>query len=263
LNALANAGVLANLIASLPGPYMLPYLDFPTFRANEPGFAADKDDPLLDYPLMAADGANPIDPYAPPPPPPQRAWYPVWVNQAELQNARTQNRALAAPLPTAVAAKFHNFRGIQTTNDGIVLQGTVNGAKWTPINPDTFDPSDEANSPIQDKNGRGDDTIPAWSARLLTTPSQNVHTFKEPIMHMEMMANPSILAALQALIEPGATVAQPPRAFPPVSSVTSKEAREWLQNLISNPPPDLKTVIRNAAVTDDRARRIFADLLKR
>jgi hypothetical protein len=61
LNALANPGALANLIASLPSPYMLPYLDFPTFRANESGFAADKDDPLLNYPLMAADGANPID----------------------------------------------------------------------------------------------------------------------------------------------------------------------------------------------------------
>jgi hypothetical protein len=158
-------------IPLFPGPFVYPFLDEETFNnsANHGALAsADDECPLPDYPSIdavnehvRADADNPQTHGS-------RIRYPgrTGFNRSELEYAKRQFQQLASPMNPTLLTKFHNIRGVRTKRDGEPLRNTVGSLTWDWM--ENFDASDQ--SPIDNKPALvpGDDTQPAWTARLAT-----------------------------------------------------------------------------------------------
>jgi pimeloyl-ACP methyl ester carboxylesterase len=165
------------VIASLPGVYVLPYLDRHTFQINQAALAGDPDYPLNAYPSHdLANGTLKVDPFSP-----GTHRYPqnIGFRMNELHHAINTYRKIAQGPHVQYASRFFNIRGIQSppkTTPGSVSWGLLTG----PNNPNT--------SPIgTGPGGKGDGTLPAWSTRLVTLPIKQVVPVLGDIDHMFMM----------------------------------------------------------------------------
>lgn len=267
-----SRSTMAAIIASLRGPYELMFMPHATWVRDQVVLAADNY-PLLAYPSMdAAIPTLPTDPYDPVGAG-GKVRYPTasWFQSGELAAARTLLQAVTAPLPAATAAKTHNWRGVRTAG-AATLKDTVWSQSWQLVAPG-FNPDTDPD-PITDHVGPGDDTIPAWSARLASTPQKNLFTFQGDLHHMFMMENIKVLAKLQELIGP------PLMAFaidvPPVEhQVASREKALAFLKTIRIPPVMARSdeemarhvgqVLRETepAILRGVIRRFMADVLKR
>ena len=181
---------VVKVIASLPGVYVLPYLDQPTFQLNGAALGADPDYPLNAYPSHDfSNGAMDVDPFDP-----GTNRYPqnIGFSMNELQYARNTYQKVAAGPDAQYTNRFFNIRGIQAppkTTPGSVSWRLLTG----PNNPN--------NSPIGTGPGTpGDGTLPAWSTRLVTLPTGQVLPVEGDITHMFMMEEDAThLAIAQAL----------------------------------------------------------------
>jgi hypothetical protein len=195
LTAFYTKKQLAEDIGSMLGPYVLMFLDEATYNAAQPQLSADPDYPLTAYPSVdAANAALRVDPYNA-----GANRYPDggWVLPAAITSAAATRVGLAAALPPSVRAKFFNIRGVQT-EFGKAIDDTIVGQTWQQI-ASGFDP-DTGTDPIVSRLGPGDDTIPAWSARLVDTPVANVVTITDNVEHVTLMDNPAVLSAIEDLI---------------------------------------------------------------
>ena len=209
LNAIYGKMAMAQLIASMRGGYALLFTDLATFLRDRAALQADLDYPPPTYPCVDLTTGNPIDPYAPDTQP-GKFRYPTgngnWFLWNELPIANMVRQQITAPLPDEINAKFYNFRGVQTDGEAPVNETAV-ALSWDWVNPG-FNPDTDA-SPLADVLGIGDDTIPAWSARLVSTPPANVATVlgdKDDLNHMFLMEQPAILLGLGGLVAPGQTI---------------------------------------------------------
>ncbi len=174
LNGLGKLNVI-KVITSLPACYTLSYLDRATYLANQTALANDPNFPLMSYPSNDAQNpAQPVDPFNPGP---QR--YPTNTNfqMAELAHALLIYQQLVAPL-AQYADRFYNIRGVQTSDQ------TIGGIGWDVV------PGVVPNvSPISDQPPPtpGDNTQPAWTARLVSLPPGQCKTVQGAIDHMFMM----------------------------------------------------------------------------
>lgn len=210
-------------IASLPGVYILPYLDHHTFQNNKAALAADPDYPLHTYPSHDfANGTLSIDPFSP-----GAHRYPqnIGFMMGELGHGLTTYRKVAhKPLPQYID-RFFNIRGIQSapqTTPGSVSWGLLTG----PNNPNT--------SPIGTGPGTpGDGTLPAWSTRLVTLPSDQVIPIVGDITHMFLMEEDALHQALAGVLagEDVQMMAKPSPSSPPVQPATREEVFEFLREL--------------------------------
>jgi len=196
LNPFYGKREMASIIGSMQGPYALFFLDLATYQQNQAALANDPY-PLSAYPSLDSANANlEADPYNP-----KRNGHQMrypdggWFDElGELKHAQLIRAQIAAPLPPAVNAKFFNIRAVQKDPFGRVLAATIWSQTWKWINPG-FDPNTDGD-PICSFNGPGDDTVPAWSARLLSTPKDNVITLEGLVEHMTLMDNPIMLQHL-------------------------------------------------------------------
>jgi pimeloyl-ACP methyl ester carboxylesterase len=200
--------VVTEIISSLPAGYELLFLDWPTYNANQYAFAHDPEGyNLTSYPIVDRNSGKPADPYNPVPgkpvgPPPALVRYlPNYGFDWDLlASGHTAAQQIAQPLDPSVAPRFWNIRGVQTSN-GKKIAGTVVRQTWL-LSPNKFNPTTSAD-PIGDRKGSGDDTLPAWSTRLLGNP--NVRTVAaDDIDHMEMMNLAEVQKAIAAIMFPGA-----------------------------------------------------------
>jgi hypothetical protein len=195
--------VTTRIISSMPGLYEYLYLDYPTYLANQWEFANDPDGyNLTEYPSMDRyDQAEVADPYDPQPGADGTLRYPLkygfessLLYKANMV-ARTVSRAITDP---AIAGKFHNIRGVQSSN-GQVVNSTAVSISWERVPPE-FDPDNDPD-PIEDKKGPGDGTQPAWTARLLGLPAGHVITIVgDEIEHTMMMDLPRVQRKIAELI---------------------------------------------------------------
>jgi len=166
---------MIKVISSLPGGYVLPYLDYQTFQTNQLALGLDPNYPLASYPSTDAGNGQPVDPFNPGP---NRYPSTTGFDLTELSHALTIYRQIAAP-PPAYANRFFNIRGIQSptgSTTGSITWGLLTG----PLNPHA--------SPVGLGPGRpGDDTQPAWSARLVTLGGAQVVPVTGTIDHMTIM----------------------------------------------------------------------------
>ena len=210
---------IMEVVASLPSLYTLHYLDEATYReqATQSGLALDPAFPIASYPSMDATIATlRADPYNPKTNG-SLVRYPTMTgfDLAELDYARLQAQQLVASMPANLAEKFYNIRGVRTQSDQQTPTSSTQGAttwNWVPTSFDSTDPS-----PIMDGDSvPGDDTQPAWSARLATNaPARCITVKASDISHMMIMKHPRVLDALGSiLLAPGAAM-NPPVPPPP------------------------------------------------
>jgi pimeloyl-ACP methyl ester carboxylesterase len=176
LNHLGKQQVI-EAIASFPGCYVLPYLDGPTFQANQVALGGDPDCKLNAYPSHDfANGTQMVDPFNPGP---NRYPQNIGFSMNELQHALQTYQKIAAGPQAQYAGRFFNIRGIQSppmTTPGSISWRVLTG----PNNPNT--------SPIgTGPGGKGDGTLPAWSTRLVTLPGSQVVRVLGYFDHMFMM----------------------------------------------------------------------------
>jgi len=271
---------MLGVIASLPSLYTLHYLDEATFRdrATQAGLALDPEFPLTSYPSM--DATIPTvraDPYNPKTNG-RLVRYPAMTgfDLAELDYAKLQGQQLVAPMPANLAEKFFNIRGVVTEDDQQTPKSTTLGhvtCDWIPTSFESTDPS-----PIVDgAKVPGDDTQPAWSARLATNaPARCITVRASDIDHMFIMNNARILEALGSILCPPGAAMNPP--VPPKPEPASDEDlvafMRWLHAqgrrrtktilprfddpaLRDLVPPELKEKLPGIA------RRIVSDIMKR
>ena len=217
--------VATKIISSMPGLYEYLYLDYPTYLANQWQLAHDPDHyNLTEYPSMDYDCSTEVaDPYDPQPGADGTLRYPLdygfessLLYRANV-TARNISRAIADP---AIAGKFYNIRGVQSSN-GTVVNSTVVSVSWARISSD-FDPDTDPD-PIEDKMGPGDGTQPAWTARLLGLPAGHVITIVgDEVEHLRMMDRPRVQSKIAELIglDPDGMMFAPARIQPLEASIS-------------------------------------------
>jgi hypothetical protein len=188
LNRFYGAAEMAKIISSFESLYSLLFIDQDTYRAQADLLG------LCTYPVLDAETGCPADPYnavehA------HRFRYPTfkggWFDTAKLHRARQIRQQIAAPLPDRVQAKFFNVAA--------TCFPTPVSQIWDWIGVD-FDPF--GTSPVLDKLGPGDDTIPAWSARLASTDKDHSPLLGPISNHIFMMGHNEALESLQEIIAP-------------------------------------------------------------
>lgn len=185
LNALHGTRETARIIATLPGPYALMFIDRATFARDfaRLGFAS-----AADYPMIDPAGQH-VDPYDRG----NAARYPAWINLDHLDRARRIRATIALDLPKAVIDRVVNIRagGDRTTP---VKQ------RWRPV-PGNFDPDAGGASPLETvKSGDGDGTVPAWSACLAQ--ASNRHDLQQAKAHMDLMEHVEVLNLVGPMLDP-------------------------------------------------------------
>lgn len=186
LNALHGASRVSRIIASLPGPYILMFLDQATFERDGGRIGLDA------YPITDADTGAPTDPYDLA----NLDRYTPWVNRTHLNDARLLRGTLTGPLPAPVQSRLYNIR---SRLDG----ETPTRLAWRWID-SSFDPDSDP-SPIiaASTAGGGDGTVPGWSAWLADAPAANRIELQTAAVHMELMEHVEVLGIAQGLIEQG------------------------------------------------------------
>lgn len=218
---------LLQVISSMPGLYTLHSLDQVTYVNPAKAFlGADPEGFSLGaYPSVDATiPALPADPYNP-----QAngalVRYPTntGFDLTELVYARAKFQELCSPMPAAVINRFHNIRGVTTAN-GVPVNQTAAAVSWNWISP-AFDASGP--SPITDTVWLpGDDTQPAWTARL--APQHCVTVQADGLAHAFMMDNPAVVAAVGAILcAPPANPPQQGGGGP--AQASDKEIRDFLK----------------------------------
>lgn len=226
---------MMDMIASLPAPYTLHFLDEATYGdsatfATLTGLAPEF--PLPAYPSMDATVATlRADPYNP-----QTngslVRYPVATgfDLAELDYARLQFQQLAAPMAPSLLQKFYNIRGVRTQLDQQTpISDTPGSMTWDWI-PTSFDATDP--SPIVDSvQVPGDDTQPAWSTHLAANdPARCITVRASNVRHMFLMNHSKTLAELESILcAPGAAMSPAVTTQPePASDEDLIDFMRWL-----------------------------------
>ncbi len=265
-------------IASLPGLYILHFLDEATYNdsTNQLALTTDPDFPLPSYPSMDATIANlRADPYNP-----QTngslVRYPglTGFDRSELDYARLQFQQMAAPMAANVLQKFYNIRGVRTQSDQQTpISDTAGSVTWDWI-PTSFNSTNP--SPIVDSGSvPGDDTQPAWSARLVTNaPARCINVRASDVQHMFLMNHAQTLNAIASILcAPGAAMNSSVTTQPePASDEDVVDFLRWLHKhrrrktpwprlddkaLFKVIPPEFREKLPAIA------RRIMMDIMKR
>jgi pimeloyl-ACP methyl ester carboxylesterase len=178
LNHLGTMRVI-RVITSMPAGYTLPFLDEATHLAHLAALQGDPNFPLAAYPSRDATnlGQN-VDPFNA-----GANRYPTdtgFLNQ-ELAHALGIRQQLTSALSSAQASKFFNLRGVKAAR-----ARTTDKMRWDLLR----GPLTPPNSPVADvqpPDVPGDDTQPAWTARLATLASSQVKEVTGDIDHMFIM----------------------------------------------------------------------------
>jgi pimeloyl-ACP methyl ester carboxylesterase len=183
LNTIYKANILARLTATFPGPYILMFLDAPTYHRYAAEFEISR------YPVR--DAAHP-DREADPFDRELLGRFPRWVYPGYLDQAARMRKIIARPLPDAVVDRVFHLRALKTK--------TWVELKWRAVNGPTFNPEKD-DSPISGRNGAGDGTVPFWAARLVQVPESQIFNLKKAIKHQQLMEHLETLTVIRRLIE--------------------------------------------------------------
>lgn len=211
---LYDLAAITKVISTMPGGYSLFFLDSQTYDAYGLQLSQDQEEgcALDRYPSFDADDpVVRVDPYVFQRNDPQdqnRGRFPIvdangdwtWF-ESYLAQGRNEFRRLVMELHDSVRGKFHNIRGVQLRG-GVLAAETKIMHKWGWY---TFNGADR-DTVIESFGGAGDGVIPAWSARLVTQPSTNVHTIRgeidEHLEHGALLDFPGVRDKLLELMQP-------------------------------------------------------------
>ena len=261
---------LIRVINSMPGLYVLHFLDYQTYQRDRAALEADEF-PLTDYPSVDAETGVDRDPWDQATDPRGRVRYPeqtMGFHLAELKHALRVFRRMAAPLGDK---RFYNIRGVQVDDEGKPLHDTLSAVACGWIG-EQFHPKDGCPIANAKKKVPGDDTQPAWTARLASNdPARCITVRDKDVSHIFLLSNAAALRELAAILH----VAPPPRharSLPErASSGEFERFRAWLkeygkrrsikepsdQEILDVMPDDIRSNLPRIAP------RIIEQLLKR
>lgn len=186
-----GARIVTEIVSPLPAGYELLFLDGAIYDANQAAFQQDPDGyNLTAYPSVDAATGGRADPYKPAPGQGQSVnGYVRYISDYQfdwnmLADGLVASRAVSQSLDGSVAGKLTNIRGVQAQS-GAIQDGTVVSQVWALV-PSSFDPNSPPDGIPDDVPGPGDDTLPAWSTRLLGNPRVVTVTAND-INHMDMI----------------------------------------------------------------------------
>lgn len=220
LNILYGKKTLARITGTLPGIYILMFIDKKTYDryANQLEISR--------YPVRdAADQSVPADPYDPKF---VGARYPPWVDKNYLDLGAQMWKTVTKPLPDAVVDRVFHIRAKK--------KKTWVELKWAPVNGAQFDPDTDP-SPISGKKGEGDGTVPSWSARLVQVPDSQVYNLQKAKNHQELPEHPETLKVITRLIKEDKmprpkSVTAPDRSLAPPKA-SKKAVAQFLADIAS------------------------------
>lgn len=188
LNLLHGKRKVTKLISTLPGPYILMFLDQETYRKDKVKLG------LNQYPIRDSKTDAAADPY-------DKAMftrYPKWMQVPPrtkfLHQARRVRVAITAPLPAAVKSKVFHLRAVRVKTDVEIF--------WKDIDGKAFDP-DKHKLPLSGAPGKGDGIVPWWSARLAGTPDRQVFDLKTTAKHVDLLEIHHTLDVVHRIITNG------------------------------------------------------------
>ncbi len=185
-----GADNVAQIVASLEGPYIL--LPAPR-EVLAPRYGALG---LARYPVRDfGQDSSECDPYDPAAPIASR--YRPEVSRAYLVAAKDQFRMIDRPLPPQVSQHIYHIRSDISGSAG----GTNLEMQWKAVAGAAYKAAD--GNPISDNSdagGRQDGTVPFWSARLASTPSENVLDVIG-VKHSGAAEHPKVLDFLWSLMQ--------------------------------------------------------------
>ena len=220
LNTFYGKRRVAEIAGSLPGPYVLMFADQSALDAGTQAKLG-----LTGYPITDSATGAPADPYDAA----NFSRYPAWVNTTFLDDAVLARETIVADLPKAVADRvFHIRTGLNTK--------TATKLKWDPVVGAAYDPA-SALSPLTAVAGKGDGTVPFWSARLAQIPKEQIYDLKQASDHGGLAEHAETLSVVRKLVATGtmpkpAAVAKAVDALPAATLGTPKASRIKTQEFI-------------------------------
>jgi pimeloyl-ACP methyl ester carboxylesterase len=212
LNTIRGTRRIAEVAASLPGPYILMTADQPTLDRDGTALG------LTSYPMVDQDTGAPADPYEPA----NFDRYPSTVHREYLDEAVLARETITAPLPDAAIARVFHIRSGLDSKTGALL-------RWKMVDGSTFDPFKDG-SPIKPVAGDGDGTVPYWSARLAQTGTRNIFDLTKAKDHGELAEHKETLRVVKELVLSGRLPA--PFAATDETLSTAKASRKRMDNFV-------------------------------
>jgi len=185
LNRFYGAKDIARIVATLPGPYTLIFLDKQSYNSDGAALGLNR------YPVRDANNPNiEVDPYNPS----NLSRYPKWVSQTHLAYARGICSTIRRRLPQVVINRVFHIRSGKDNKTWIEKF-------WKPIDGSSFDPKDPY--PISGINGPGDGTVPFWSSRLAQTPDSQIYNLRMARDHGSLLEHEETLKVVKRIMDTG------------------------------------------------------------
>jgi hypothetical protein len=205
-----GADEVSRIAASMEGPYILLPAPRDVIEPRLPALG------LMRYPVRDRDSDAACDPhdggaFV------RGRWRPE-ISRAFLVRARNQFQVLDRPLPAAVASRVYHMRS--DIHGGPAGQMSLE-LSWRQVNGAAY--SADQGDPVQTnetQGGRGDGTVPFWSARLASTPDERVFDVYG-VKHGGAAEHPAMLGILWRLMQ-GEPVPPGPHVAPPGPSAPSQ-----------------------------------------
>lgn len=238
LNRFYSTDKITSLAASLEGPYILMYLDKDSYDEDEERLELER------YPSFDANNESiKVDPYAKE----TINRYPLWVNMDFLKTAKSIRRAIRKELPEPLIDRVFHIRGVKKDTWIEIL--------WAEFDRDSFDPG-SSTYPISGKDGKGDGTVPFWSARLAQSDDKHTYDLRIAKDHGSIMEHEETLKVAHRIIETGVCpeeiTAQDKHLG--IKEATDTEVKRFLKDVEQN-----RINIKNKISTDPNIWRTMMD----
>ncbi len=193
------------VVRSFPGLAVLHFLDRATYKAYRDAYASRGEAPeLARYPWR--DAAHPDDETFDIYDDRSANHRPSWMDARHLASAHILRREMHVPLPEEILSRLFHIR--------LARHGTCGEVRWRCEKKDLG----ETDTPYEQVNGVGDDTVPYWSARYCRTPRERLWDANSDVSHAFLMEDEGVLGAIASLARTGAfpsAIAPPVQPLPP------------------------------------------------
>ena len=184
LNIIYKAKNITKLAGTMPGAYILMYLDIYSYFKYHQDIAIPE---LTSYPFRDMDDPGKVvDPYSIT----NMSYYPEWVKEDFITLSRNIRKHIIKKLPNAVIKNIFHIRAGGRNTDIELM--------WKNINR-VYDP-EVSKLPFKGKKGKGDGTVPLWSARLAQTPDSQIFNLRKANNHSSLLEHIETLKAVRYII---------------------------------------------------------------
>jgi len=185
LNLIYGTDKICRLAGTMPGAYILMYLDTHSYFKYQQDISEPE---LLTYPFRDMDDpTKEVDPYSLK----SMSYYPLWIKENYISLSRNIRKKIVQELPNAVVKNIFHIRAVGKNTD-VEL-------RWKNIKR-IYDPF-VSKLPFKGTKGKGDGTVPFWSARLAQTPDKQIFNLRIANNHSSLLEHIETLKAVRFIMK--------------------------------------------------------------